>query len=160
MRRNAAFSFLSKISHGRVAERFKALVLKTSVGSRPPWVRIPPLPPITDLTPAQAIRETLKKPRKLFDVRGLSLKVMPNGGPYWRFNYRFNGKQKTLTLGTYPDVSLANARERRHEARRQLANGIDPGAIRQAVSRDFEEARCPGDGPTAFGCTFSLQSMT
>ncbi len=78
------------------------------------------------------------KPRKLFDVRGLYLKVMPNGGRYWRFNYRFNGKQKTLTLGTYPDVSLAKARECHHEARRQLAEGIDPGAVKQAVSRDFE----------------------
>ena len=70
------------------------------------------------------------KPRKLFDTRGLYLKVMPNGGRYWRFDYQFNGKYKTLALGTYPDVPLARARERHQEARRQLADGIDPGAAK------------------------------
>jgi integrase len=78
------------------------------------------------------------KPRKLFDTRGLYLKVMPNGGRYWRFDYQFKGKYKTLALGTYPDVPLARARERHQEARRQLADGIDPGALKQAASRDFE----------------------
>lgn len=78
------------------------------------------------------------KPRKLFDTRGLYLKVMPNGGRYWRFDYQFNGKYKTLALGTYPDVPLARARERHQEARQQLADGVDPGAFKQAVSRDFE----------------------
>jgi integrase len=78
------------------------------------------------------------KARKLFDARGLYLKLMPNGGKYWRFNYRFNGKAKTLALGTYPDVSLAKARERHHEARSFLADGVDPGAVKQAVSQEFE----------------------
>jgi hypothetical protein len=50
-------------------------------------------------------------PRKLFDVRGLYLRVMPSGGKYWRFNYRFKGKHKTLALGVYPDVSVARARQ-------------------------------------------------
>jgi hypothetical protein len=68
----------------------------------------------------------------------LYLKLMPIGGKYWRFNYRFNGKAKTLALGTYPDVSLAKARERHHEARRLLADGVDPSAVKQAVSQDFE----------------------
>jgi hypothetical protein len=84
------------------------------------------------------VRNPQVSPESIFDARGLYLKVMPNGGRYWRFNYRFNGKQKTLTLGNYPDVSLAKARESHHEARRQLAEGIDPGAVKQAVSRDFE----------------------
>ncbi|MGQ0833498.1 MAG: Arm DNA-binding domain-containing protein [Gammaproteobacteria bacterium] len=65
-------------------------------------------------------------PRKLFDARGLYLHVMPNGGRYWRYNYRFNGKQKTLALGIYPDVPLGKARSRHQEARCQLADGIDP----------------------------------
>ena len=91
---------------------------------------------LTD-TKVRAARAT-ENPYKLADSRGLYLQVNPNGGRYWRFNYRFNGKQKTLALGTYPDVSLARARERHYEARRELAEGIDPGAAKQALSRDFE----------------------
>jgi hypothetical protein len=79
-----------------------------------------------------------EKPYKLTDARGLYLQVMPNGSRYWRFNYRFDGRQKTLAMGTYPDVPLVRARERLHEARKLLAEGIDPGAVKQAVSRDFE----------------------
>jgi hypothetical protein len=82
------------------------------------------------------------KPRKPFDVRGLYLKLVPNGGRYCRFDYRFNGKQKTLTLGTYPDVSLAKARESHHEARRQLAEGIDPGRREAGCQPGFR-----GGGP-------------
>jgi len=78
------------------------------------------------------------QPRKMFDERGLYLQVMPNGGRYWRFNYQFNGKHKTLALGTFPDVSLARARQKHYEARRELAEGIDPGAAKQALCRDFE----------------------
>lgn len=77
-------------------------------------------------------------PCKLADSRGLYLQVMPNGGKYWRFDYRFNAKRRTLALGVYPDVPLIRARERHHEARRLLAEGVDPAAARQAVSRDFE----------------------
>lgn len=77
-------------------------------------------------------------PRKLTDSRGLYLHVMPNGGRYWRFNFRFKGKNKTLSLGTYPDVLLAKARERHQEARRLLADGIDPCLEKQASSHTFE----------------------
>lgn len=82
-----------------------------------------------------------EKPYKLSDARGLCLQVMPAGGRYWRFNYRFNGRQKTLALGTYPDVPLARARERLQEARRQLAEGIDPSVVKQAINSDFEADR-------------------
>ena len=51
-------------------------------------------------------------------------------GKYWRMSYRFDGKQKTLALGVYPAVSLANARERRDNARRLIANGVDPVQVR------------------------------
>lgn len=91
---------------------------------------------LTD-TQVRAARAT-ENPYKLADSRGLYLQVNPNGGRYWRFNYRFNGKQKTLALGTYPDVSLARARERHYEARRELAEGVDPSAAKQALTRDFE----------------------
>ncbi len=78
------------------------------------------------------------RPRKLKDSRGLYLQVMPKGGRYWRFNYRFEGKQKTLALGTYPDVSLVKARSRLQEARERLADGIDPAADKQATNKPFE----------------------
>ncbi|WP_426211837.1 tyrosine-type recombinase/integrase [Massilia sp. TWP1-3-3] len=63
---------------------------------------------------------------KLTDGQGLHLLVTASG-KYWRLNYRFDGKQKTLALGVYPAVSLAKARKRRDDARELLADGIDPG---------------------------------
>ena len=79
------------------------------------------------------------RPRKCSDGRGLHLLVAPNGGRYWRFSYRFDGKQKTLALGIYPDISLARARERLQEARTQLAEGIDPAVAKQTVGLTFED---------------------
>jgi integrase len=67
-----------------------------------------------------------KKPYKLTDGDGLFLYVTPNGGRYWRMNYRHHGKQKTLAFGVYPDTSLADAREQRDAARKVLAKGNDP----------------------------------
>jgi len=86
--------------------------------------------PLTD----SAIRATkpADKPIKLFDERGLLLLVDPSGGKWWRFRYRFDGKHKSLSMGVYPDVSLAKARERRDEARKLLADGIDPSKNRKA----------------------------
>jgi len=72
------------------------------------------------------------KPFKLFDERGLFLLVTPSGGKWWRFKYRFDNKEKLLSLGVYPDVGLKDARERRDEARRLLANGTDPNEHRKA----------------------------
>lgn len=66
------------------------------------------------------------KPYKLTDSDGLCLYVTPNGGRYWRMNYRHFGKQKTLAFGVYPDISLADAREQRDAARKVLAKGDDP----------------------------------
>jgi len=77
------------------------------------------------------------KPYKLTDEKGLYLLVTPkadkNGGKLWRMNYRHEGKQKTLSFGIYPEVSLADARAKRDEARKQLAAGIDPMAKRAAL---------------------------
>ncbi|MBF0614214.1 MAG: integrase arm-type DNA-binding domain-containing protein [Magnetococcales bacterium] len=72
-------------------------------------------------------------PKSVADERGLSILVQPNGAKWWRFRYRFDGKQKLLALGVYPDVSLKQAREKRDEARRLLAEGIDPGAHRKII---------------------------
>jgi integrase len=73
------------------------------------------------------------KPVKLADERGLFLLLAPAGGKWWRFNYRYDGKQKTLSMGVYPDIGLKVARERRDAARKLLADGIDPGENRKAM---------------------------
>jgi len=74
-----------------------------------------------------------QKPYKLGDSRGLFLLVHPGGGRWWRLKYRHGGKEKLLSLGTYPDTSLQLARTKRDEARRLLAAGKDPSAERQAA---------------------------
>lgn len=73
-----------------------------------------------------------EKPYKLSDGRGLYVLVNQTGR-YFRFDYRFQGKRKTLALGVYPDVSLSQARDRLVEARKLLADGIDPGEYRKAA---------------------------
>jgi integrase len=73
-----------------------------------------------------------EKQVKLFDGDGLFLLVTPQGGKYFRLKYRYEGKEKLLALGTYPEISLADARQRREEARQQLAHSIDPGAVKKA----------------------------
>jgi integrase len=70
---------------------------------------------------------------RLSDGRGMYLEISPAGGKWWRFKYRFAGKERRISLGVYPDVSLAAAREKREEARRQVAAGIDPGEQRKAA---------------------------
>lgn len=77
-----------------------------------------------------------EKPYKLFDDRGLYLIVTPEGGKWWRLKYRHAEKEKTISLGTYPDVTLAKARERRDEARRLLVDGRDPSAERRAAKQE------------------------
>src|SRR5579871_2205751 len=78
------------------------------------------------------------RPRKLSDGGGLHLLLAPNGGRYWRYSYRFHGKQKTLALGVYPDVNLAKARTRHQAAREALADGNDPAAEEPGAERTFE----------------------
>ena len=72
-----------------------------------------------------------EKPIRLSDSGGLYLEVSPSGGKLWRMKYRFNGKEKRLALGKYPEVSLKDARERRDEARKLLANEVDPAENRK-----------------------------
>ena len=74
-----------------------------------------------------------EKALKLFDGGGLYLEVAPAGGKWWRLKYRFEGKEKRISLGVYPAVGLKDARQRRDEAKEQLAQGIDPSANRRAV---------------------------
>lgn len=75
-----------------------------------------------------------EKPQKLSDGGGLYLLLQPAGARYWRLKYRFGGKEKLLAVGVYPEVSLALARQRREDARKLLAKGIDPGEHRKAVA--------------------------
>ena len=82
---------------------------------------------------AVAIRNTKpgKRAKKLFDGKGLFLLVRPNGARYWRFRYRFGGKEKLLSLGVYPEVGLAEARQSCQEERRLLREGLDPSRVRK-----------------------------
>lgn len=90
--------------------------------------------PLTD----RAIRnaKSAAKPVRMFDGGGMYLEVAPSGGKWWRFKYRFGGKEKRLSLGVYPDVSLMKAREKRDAARKLLAIGTDPGEKRKADQRE------------------------
>ena len=69
------------------------------------------------------------KPYKMTAGQGMFLLVNPNGSKLWRLKYRYDGKEKTLSFGAYPDVSLSQARLKREQARQQLAGGIDPSAL-------------------------------
>lgn len=93
--------------------------------------------PLSDIAVRNA--KALDKPVKLTDSQGLFLLVKPSTaeggkpGKWWRFRYRFDGKEKMLSLGVYPEVSLKEAREKRDEARKLLSQGVDPSARRKAV---------------------------
>src|SRR5437879_1874416 len=86
--------------------------------------------------------KTREKAFKLSDERGLFLLVMPTGSRLWRLKYRVNGREKLISLGAYPDVTLKRAREKRDAARRLIADGIDASvqrkAERAALAQSFE----------------------
>ncbi|WP_368413390.1 Arm DNA-binding domain-containing protein [Dongia sp.] len=84
---------------------------------------------LTDVQIRKAKRP--EKTQRLFDEKGLYLELSPAGGKWWRFKYRFGDKEKRLALGTYPEVPLALARERRDDARKLVAQAIDPGEKRK-----------------------------
>jgi hypothetical protein len=74
-----------------------------------------------------------EKTQRIFDGGGLHLEVAPAGGKWWRLKYRFGGKEKRISFGVYPETGLKGARAKREEARKFLADGIDPGEIRKAT---------------------------
>ncbi|BAK75833.1 prophage CP4-like integrase [Pseudogulbenkiania sp. NH8B] len=76
------------------------------------------------------------KPLKVPDGQGLYVWVMPTGAKYWRLKYRFGGKEKSLAIGVYPEVSIKEARQKKDAARRLLADGVDPGEKKKAIKRD------------------------
>lgn len=85
--------------------------------------------PLSAMAVARA--KPTNKPYKLRDERGMFLLMTPSGGRYWRFNFRFDGQYRTLAFGTYPDVSLAEARAKREAARKLIAEGLDPSQARK-----------------------------
>lgn len=94
--------------------------------------------PLTDTA-----ARTAKPKAKLYrvsDTLGLSLEITPNGSKLWRFRYRFAGKPKMISLGAYPSITLARARELRDAARSQVASGVDPSQHKQAQKRALEAA--------------------
>ena len=92
----------------------------------------------TDILSDKAIKATLKavvatgNTRKVSDGAGLLLEARPTGAGWWRLRYWLDSREGMLRLGTYPDVSLADARRRRDEARKLVAAGIDPSEARKA----------------------------
>jgi len=90
-----------------------------------------PKMPLTDVTVRTA--KPRDKPYKLSDSGGLYVEVTPAGGKRWRWKYRIEGREKLLSMGVYPDVPLVLARVRRDDARKLLANGVDPSVHRQAT---------------------------
>jgi hypothetical protein len=99
------------------------------------------MPALTELQIRAA--KPREKPYKLFDERGLYLLITPVADSYrgrlWRLRYRYAKAEKLLALGSYPDVSLKRAREKRDEARRLLADGVDPSARRKSDQQSQAE---------------------
>jgi integrase len=93
---------------------------------------------LTDLTIKSA--KPREKSYKLSDSGGLYIEISPSGGKWWRYKYRFEGKELRLSLGTYPDVGLKEARERHAAERKKLANGINPSVSRKAEKDGKAEA--------------------
>jgi integrase len=81
-----------------------------------------------------------EKAYKLADERGLYLLINPNGSKLWKLKYRFAGKEKKLSLGAYPTISLANARDQREDARKKITESIDPGILKNSIKRSKQLA--------------------
>ena len=92
---------------------------------------------LTELTVKKA--NPKEKQYKLADGEGMYLRVYPNGSKYWQLKYRFDGKQKTLSFGVWPEVGISEAREKRFEARKKIKQGIDPIQEKQQIIIDKNE---------------------
>lgn len=94
--------------------------------------------PLTDVQIRSIV--PIERMQRFFDGKGLYLEVTPKGGKYWRYKYRFAGKEKRISLGTYPAVGLKKARERLQEARALLDEGVDPSFKRKSEKANLLEA--------------------
>ena len=90
---------------------------------------------LTDIAIKAAIRavKTAEKPVKRYDQGGLFILLTPAGGAMWRFKYKFEGREKLIGLGHFPEVGLKKAREKRDEARKFVGDGVDPSSVRKAA---------------------------
>lgn len=110
---------------------------------------------IEDASPGLDMKGNLTdKPYKLYDSSGLFLLISPTGGKWWRFKYRYGGKENQLSLETYPLVSLAEARLKRDSFRDLLKRGIDPSAY----VREEREARRAEEARKVAATRFSLEN--
>ena len=105
------------------------------------------------------IRETVPSHKrfKLFDSRGLFLLIDPAGGKWWRFRYRFGGKDKSMAMGIYPDVTLKQARVLREEARQLIENEIDPAAVRREQKAREKADRLAAEGSASVKVSVSVE---
>ena len=97
----------------------------------------PEMPTLTD-TRIRSARPALR-PVRLYDDRGLYLEVSPKGGKRWRLKYSFEGKARLLSLGIYPGTGLKAVRDKRDQARRLIAQGVDPSVARKAEKASRSE---------------------
>ena len=116
--------------------------------------------PLTDTQVRNARYNPDGTGNRLSDGGRMYLQLAASGGKLWRMNYRFNGKDKTLALGVYDDVSLAAARKKRDEAREKLAAGIDPGESKKAEKRSASMPKTrsrplPASGTPSYAPTWS-----
>jgi hypothetical protein len=100
-------------------------------------------------TAIKAAKPRIDKAYKLPDEKGMYIYIHTNGSKYFRLDYRFDGKRKTLALGVYPETTLKEAREKREIARKQIANGIDPSENKKAVKESKAESAANSFGVIA-----------
>jgi hypothetical protein len=101
--------------------------------SSPPMHQISKRRHRPNIDPETKLLEPARYPRKVSFGGSLHMLLMPKGGRYWRYSYRYGGKEKTLSLGTYPDVPFFRAKARHEAARRLLAVGLDPSLNRKEL---------------------------
>ena len=85
-------------------------------------------------TAIKSAKPRADKPYKLPDEKGMYLYIHTNGSKYFRLDYRFEGKRKTLALGVYPETTLKEAREKREAARKLITDGVDPNENKKAIN--------------------------
>jgi hypothetical protein len=88
-----------------------------------------------EIEPEKTLLDPVRYPRKVSFGGSLYMLLMPKGGRYWHYCYRYGGKRKTLSLGTYPDIPFSRAKARHQAARQLLAVGLDPSLKRRELRR-------------------------